>query len=71
MLVGDKISYAAASEAYCLLTAYIREEKIAATYKTEDLQEFATFLAGILKHPENFKPLEPKISLADDHPGHA
>ena len=26
MLVGDKVSHAAVSEAYCLLTSYIREE---------------------------------------------
>lgn len=54
MLVGDKISYHAANEAYCLVMAYIREEKIAATYDKENLQEFVHFLAEILKHPENF-----------------
>ena len=26
MLVGDKVTYDAVNEAYCLLTAYIREE---------------------------------------------
>lgn len=55
MLVGDKLSHDAASEAYILLTAYIREEgKVADTYDTKRLTEFANFLADILKHPENF-----------------
>ena len=26
MLVGDKLSYGSANEAYCLLTAYLRED---------------------------------------------
>ena len=56
MLVGDKVSYQSANEAYCLLTAYIREEgKIGAKYNKDDLQSFVVFLAEILKHPENFK----------------
>lgn len=56
MLVGDKVTHKAVSEAYCLITAYIREEgKVAATYDKEQLQNCATFLAEILKHPENFK----------------
>lgn len=55
MLVGDKVSHAAVSEAYCLLSSYIREEgKIGATYNAEHLQKFVVFLAEILKHPENF-----------------
>ena len=55
MLVGDKVSHAAVSEAYCLLTSYIREEgKIGAKYDTEHLQKFVSFLSEILKHPENF-----------------
>lgn len=55
MLVGDKVSHAAVSEAYCLLTSYIREEgKIGAKYDTEHLQKFVVFLSEILKHPENF-----------------
>lgn len=55
MLVGDKVSHAAVSEAYCLLTSYIREEgKVGAKYNQEHLQTFASFLAEILKHPENF-----------------
>lgn len=55
MLVGDKVSYNAVSEAYCLLSSYIREEgKVGAKYNIEHLKELAVFLAEILKHPENF-----------------
>ena len=55
MLVGDKVSHAAVSEAYCLLTSYIREEgKVGAKYNEEHIQTFVTFLTEILKHPENF-----------------
>jgi hypothetical protein len=55
MLVGDKVSHAAVSEAYCLLSSYIREEgKIGATYNTEHIEECVRFLSEILKHPENF-----------------
>ncbi len=53
MLV-ENLSYGAANEAYTLITAYIREEKIAADYNKEELAEFAKFLASILKHPGNF-----------------
>ena len=67
MLVGDKVSYAAVSEAYCLLTSYIREEgKIGAKYNEEHIQAFVTFLTEILKHPENFvenKESEQKSSV--------
>jgi hypothetical protein len=56
MLVGDKVSHAAVSEAYCLLSSYIREEgKIGNTYNIEHLQKFVVFLSEILKHPDNFK----------------
>jgi hypothetical protein len=55
MLVGDKVSHAAVSEAYCLLSSYIREEgKVDAKYNPEHLQECVRFLSEILKHPENF-----------------
>ena len=61
MIVGDKLSYPAANEAYCLLTAYIREEgKIGAKYNKEELQEFVKFLAEVLKHPENFTGVDRK-----------
>ena len=55
MQVGDKVSYDAVNEAYCLLSSYIREEgKVGAKYNIEHLQELVVFLADILKHPENF-----------------
>ena len=61
MLVGDKLSYPAANEAYCLLSAYLREEgKIGAKYNKEELGEFINFLAEILKHPENFIGIDSK-----------
>lgn len=61
MLVGDKLSYDAANEAYCLLTAYVREDgKIGAKYHKDDLKEFCVFLAEILKHPENFVGVDRK-----------
>ena len=55
MLVGDKVSHAAVSEAYCLLSSYIREEgEIGASYNIDHIQELVLFLAEIMKHPENF-----------------
>ena len=55
MLVGDKVTYDAVNEAYCLLSAYIREEgKIGAKYNKDELLVFVKFLSEILKHPENF-----------------
>jgi hypothetical protein len=61
MLVGDKLSHDAASEAYILLTAYIREEgKVATTYDANRLTEFVGFLAEILKNPDNFSSFEKK-----------
>ena len=61
MLVGDKVSYPAVNEAYCLLTAYIREDgKIGSKYHKDELKEFVLFLAEILKHPENFTGIDRK-----------
>lgn len=61
MLVGNKVDYDAVNEAYILLTSYIREEgKIGTKYDVERLQKFVTFVADILKHPENFKNTEQK-----------
>jgi hypothetical protein len=55
MLVGDKVSHAAVSEAYCLLSSYVREEgKVGTQYDQKHLEEFVKFLSEILKHPENF-----------------
>lgn len=59
MLVGDKVTHNAVSEAYCLLSSYVREEgKVASTYNKEHLQKCVEFLADILKHPENFKKVQ-------------
>jgi hypothetical protein len=81
MHVGTKVSYNAVNEAYCLISAYIREEgKIGAKYDKEDLAVFIDFLAEILKHTENFtgidrKPKErhadgsPKLPEVPDHDG--
>jgi hypothetical protein len=61
MEVKDKVSYPAVSEAYCLLTAYLREDgKLGAKYNKEDLAEFVKFLALILKHPDNFVGVDRK-----------
>ena len=68
MLVGDKVSYPAVNEAYCLLSAYIREDgKLGASYSKDELLEFCKFLAEILKHPENFVDADkaPKHRNAD------
>lgn len=55
MLVGDKVSHSAVTEAYCLISSYIREEgKLGTNYDKEHLLEFVKFVAEILKHPENF-----------------
>lgn len=61
MVVDEKVSYPACNEAYCLLTAYLREEgKVGAKYSKEELAEFVKFLADILKHPENFTGVDRK-----------
>jgi hypothetical protein len=55
MLVGDKVTHDAVNEAYCLISAYIREEgTVSAKYNKEELLLFVKFLSEILKHPENF-----------------
>ena len=61
MVVDEKVSYPAVNEAYCLLTAYLREDgKLGAKYNKEELAEFVKFLAEILKHPENFVGIDRK-----------
>jgi hypothetical protein len=61
MVVDEKVSYPAVNEAYCLLTAYLREDgKLGAKYNKEELAEFVKFLADILKHPENFVGIDRK-----------
>jgi hypothetical protein len=55
MRVGDKVSYDAVNEAYCLIGSYLREDgKIVANYDRDRLTHFVQFLSEILKHPENF-----------------
>lgn len=68
MHVGDKLEYGPANEAYCLLTAYLREDgRLGTKYNKEELTEFVKFLADILKHPENFTGIDrkPKERHAD------
>lgn len=60
MFIDDKVSYYAINEAYCLLNAYIREEKIAANYNSEEIKEAVEFLAEILKNPKNFVDVDRK-----------
>ena len=48
-----KVTFDAVSEAYCLLTAYIREDgKVGARYNKDRLQTFVVFLAELMKHGE-------------------
>ena len=68
MVVDEKVSYASVNEAYCLVTAYLREEgKLGAKYNKEDLQDFVNFLAEILKHPENFQGVDRKPKEKGDN----
>lgn len=71
MLVGDKLSHGAASEAYILLSSYVREDgKLGANYDKNRLTEFVRFLAEILQHPENFnRDLETKEEDLPDQDG--
>lgn len=55
MLVGNKLSHDAASEAYVLLSSYVREEgKLGTNYDKIRITEFVRFLAEILQNSENF-----------------
>ena len=71
MLVGDKLSHGAASEAYILLSSYVREDgKLGANYDKNRLNEFVRFLADILQHPENFQTgAEEETIESLDHDG--
>ena len=54
MLVGD-LSQDALTEAYTLLSAYVREEgKLGTTYNKELLTEAVMFLSSVLQDPGNF-----------------
>lgn len=56
MNVDGRVSYSAVSEAYCLLTSYLREEgEILATYDKVHIQDFVVFLAEILRDTQNFR----------------
>ena len=68
MFIDDKVSYFAVNEAYCLLSAYLREEKIAANYNSEEIKEAVEFLAEVLKHPENFKNVDRKSAKKEEQP---
>lgn len=54
-MIVENISHDSCNEAYCLITAYLREERIAGTYNSEHLKEFVGFLHDILKNPKNFR----------------
>lgn len=71
MLVGDKLSHGAASEAYILLSSYVREDgKLGTNYDKNLLTEFVRFLAEILQHPENFnRDVETKEEDLSDQDG--
>jgi hypothetical protein len=48
-----KVNFDAVSEAYCLLTSYLREDgKVKGRYNSERLQNFVIFLAELMKHEE-------------------
>ena len=68
MFIDDKISYGAVNEAYCLLSAWMREERIAADYNREEISEAIKFLAEVLKHPENFKDVDRKTAKKEEQP---
>lgn len=76
MLVGDKVTYDAVNEAYCLISSYIREEgKLGAKYDRDELLVFVKFLSEILKHPENFveddkTPKQRNLDGSIECPGH-
>jgi len=70
MLVGDKLSHAAASEAYVLLSSYVREEgKLGTHYDKNRITEFVRFLAEILQNPENFTAIQVE-EIVKDLPEH-
>ena len=55
------VTYAAVNEAYCLISAYVREDgTIGAKYDKDELKVFIDFLASILKHSENFSGVDRK-----------
>lgn len=46
-----KVTFDAVSEAYCLLSAYVREDgKVSTRYNKDRIQTFVVFLAELMKH---------------------
>jgi hypothetical protein len=54
----ENLTHESVNEAYTLLTAYLREDKIGASYNKEKLTEFVLFLHDMLKNPDNFGVVE-------------
>ena len=52
-----KLSENSINEAYCLISAYLREDKIGATYNKDYLQDFIHVLHDILKNDTLFAPV--------------
>ena len=63
-----KVTFDAVSEAYCLLTSYLREDgKVKGRYNTERLQNFVIFLAELMKYEEvDFS----KVEITNETPEH-
>ena len=53
----ENLDHNSVNEAYLLLTAYLREDKIGASYNKEHLLNFVNFLHDVLKNPNNFIPV--------------
>ena len=66
--INTTVSIGAITEAYCLLTSYIREEgKVRSSYDTDKLQKAVLFLAEIIKEGEFGLN---KIYINEDTPEH-
>lgn len=74
MVEVENFSYESCNEAYCLIMAYIREDKVLAKYNKEHLKEFAEVIHKMLKNIKNFAPEvvviedtgnEPEIPVAE------
>ena len=63
-----KVNFDAVSEAYCLLTSYLREDgKVKGRYNEERLQKFVIFLAELMKYEEvDFS----KVEINNETPEH-
>ena len=51
----EELGHEAVNEVYTLVSAYIREERIAATYNVETLKKVQQYLADVLKNPDAFE----------------